>query len=119
MGWAMSTPEQVSGKSPRTLCTASVPPVDAPIAMTAAGGKDAAALGAEGGFETSGFTALGRNREILAARILEATLRRSSPTDCGPPGFASTSIAPASNACRAVLLDASPRELITMTGIGR
>ena len=37
----------------------------------------------------------------------------------GPPGFASTSIAPASNACRAVLLDASPRELITMTGIGR
>ncbi len=40
-------------------------------------------------------------RAAAAARILAARVVRSSPTEYGPPGFASTSTAPNSSACSA------------------
>jgi hypothetical protein len=54
-----------------------------------------------------------------AARILPARLSRRSPTEYGPAGFASTSTAPSRSASSAAWQDACPRELMTMTGMGR
>jgi hypothetical protein len=53
-----------------------------------------------------------------AARIFPGNERRSSPTECGPPGFAIASGAPQRNASRAVRHDVCANELITIVGSG-
>ena len=54
-----------------------------------------------------------RRRGLCAARLW-----RSSPTEYGPPGLASTSTAPNSSACTAARQDGCARELMTITGSG-
>jgi len=115
----ITIPGQFSGRAVRTFWIASVPPVDAPTAITAEAGNGCPAGMRGGGAAGAAATADGvLSRATLAARIFDARLRRRSPTDWGPPGLAKTSIAPASSASRAARLEAVSSELITITGIG-
>ena len=103
----------------RTDAMASVPPVDAPIAITwrsrAAG---AAGIGGPVIAGSAGAATGIRRRAEAAARILAARVRRSSPTEYGPPGFARTSTAPSSRASNAARQEGCANELITTVGSG-
>src|SRR5437588_1297629 len=100
---------------------ASVPPVDAPIAITMAGSNPSTgatavflALFSGAGPGLSGRAARLRGREAAAARIFVARASRSSPTEYGPPGLARTSTAPASRASIDALHDECASELMTI-----
>src|ERR1039458_9440487 len=115
----ITIPGTPCGSRGRILAMASVPPVEAPMAITVDGVHWLAARRGGGVAGAACLTsAAGRMWGGAAARILEASSSRNSPTEYGPPGLANTSTAPRLEACMAVWQDACARGLITLTGLG-
>src|ERR1035441_3482809 len=94
----ITIPGTPCGSRGRMAAMASVPPVEAPMAITVDGVHRLAAR--RGGGVAGAVLAAGadwatwRTRDDAAARILEANSSRNSPTEYGPPGLANTSPAP-------------------------
>ena len=104
----------------RTDFSASVPPVDAPIAMTLWVDRLRARLASEPlVFPASAVLGAGAHiRTLAAARIFSANCALMSPTEYEAPGLASTSTAPYSIASTAISLLAGVSELTIIVGIG-
>src|SRR5579862_5422795 len=86
--WVIRIGGTSAGNCASNLAIASVPPVDAPIAIRRFGFAGLSKAGAG-----SGATLL-CSFARAAPRMLAETVARKSPTEYGPLGFASTSTAP-------------------------
>src|ERR1022692_4555808 len=81
MCWAITIPGVDAGSLVSTAAMASVPPVEAPIAMTVPAGNGGWFAVAQGVPETGTAGGDLRRWEAAAARILSAKVFRSSPTE--------------------------------------